>query len=94
MPTLRLLASEIIETPWAMSAIPDLASQQARGERPPDLKKILQRGAAMSKLAARDPEVHKLTAEVSSLLKPRSVYQDPDLVERVNAIMAEEASSA
>ena len=46
----------------------------------------------MLKLAARDPAVHKLNAEVASLLKPRSVYQDPDLVQRVNAMMAEEAS--
>ena len=48
----------------------------------------------MSILAARDPEVHKLTAEVAGLLKPRSVYQDPDLVERINAIMAEEEPPA
>ena len=38
---------------------------------------------------ARDPAVHKLTAEVQHLLKPRSVYQDPELVQRVFAVMAE-----
>jgi hypothetical protein len=46
-------------------------------------------GLALSKLAARDPAVHKLTAEVQHLLKPRSVYQDPELVQRVLAVMAE-----
>ena len=43
----------------------------------------------LSKLAARDPAVHKLTAEVQNLLKPRSVYQDPAIVQRVMAILAE-----
>jgi len=33
--------------------------------------------------------VHKLTAEVQNLLRPRSAYRDPALVQRVMAIMAE-----
>ncbi len=82
----------ILETPWTMSAVPDLANPKTRGERPPNLDQLLQRGRAMAKLAACDPEVHKLTAEVASLLKPRSVYQDPDLMARVEAMMAESAS--
>ena len=36
-----------------------------------------------------DPTVHKLTAEVQNLLKPRNVYLDPALVKRVFAKMAE-----
>jgi hypothetical protein len=43
---------------------------------------------ALGKLAARDPDVHRLTAEVSHLLKPRSVYREPELVQRVLAVMA------
>jgi hypothetical protein len=45
----------------------------------------------LSKLAARDPAVPKLTVEVQNLLKPRSVYQDPALVPRVITILAEGA---
>jgi hypothetical protein len=41
------------------------------------------------RLAARDPGVHKLTAEVQGLLKPRSVYRDRELVRRVLAQMAQ-----
>jgi hypothetical protein len=37
---------------------------------------------------ARDPAVHKLGAEVQNLLKPRRVYFEPDLVQRVMAVMA------
>jgi hypothetical protein len=33
--------------------------------------------------------IHKLIAEVQHLLKPRSVYRDPDLVQRVLAVMNE-----
>jgi len=43
---------------------------------------------ALTRLAARDPAVHKLVAEVQHLLKPRSVYREPQLMERVLATMA------
>jgi hypothetical protein len=59
----------------------------AEGERPANLEQTLKFGAALGKLAARDAAVHKLTAEVQHLLKPRSVYQDPALVQRVLAEM-------
>jgi hypothetical protein len=45
-------------------------------------------GIALIRLAAEDPAVHKLTLEVQHLLKPRSVYRDPDLVRRVFAKIA------
>ncbi len=82
-------ASALIETPWASAAIPDFVHPQTRGERPANLEQMLKIGLAMGKLAARDPAVHKLMAEVQHLLKPRSVYQDPELVQRVLAVMAE-----
>jgi len=44
---------------------------------------------ALTRLAAEDPAVHKLTLEVQHLLKPRSVYRDPTLLQRVLAKMAE-----
>ncbi len=50
---------------------------------------MLRIGAALGKLAARDPAVHKLVAEVQHLLKPRTVYQDPDFVQRLLGVMAE-----
>jgi hypothetical protein len=43
----------------------------------------------MTVLAARDADVHKLRLEVMNLLKPRSVYRDPDLIARVRAVMVE-----
>ncbi len=80
--------ARIIDTPWAAAAIPDFVHPDTRGERPADFEQTLKFGAALGKLAARDPAVHRLTSEVQHLLKPRSVYQDPDLVQRVRAMMS------
>jgi 2-polyprenyl-6-methoxyphenol hydroxylase-like FAD-dependent oxidoreductase len=80
--------ARLVETPWAAAAIPDFVHPDTRGQRPADFEQTLKFGLALGKLAARDPAVHRLTAEVQHLLKPRSVYQDPDLVQRVLAVMA------
>jgi hypothetical protein len=47
------------------------------------------RAGVPHKLAAHDPAVHKLLAEVGHLLKPRSVLQDPELTQRLRTVMAE-----
>jgi 2-polyprenyl-6-methoxyphenol hydroxylase-like FAD-dependent oxidoreductase len=82
-------ADALIETPWAQAAIPDFIHPDTRGERPANLEQTLRFGLALTKLMARDPAIHKLAAEVQSLLKPRSVYFEPELMERVMAVMAE-----
>jgi hypothetical protein len=46
-------------------------------------------GGALTRLAAEDPAFHKLTLEVQHLLKPRSVYRNPDVMRRVFAKMIE-----
>jgi 2-polyprenyl-6-methoxyphenol hydroxylase-like FAD-dependent oxidoreductase len=76
----------LIEEPWSV-AILDFVFPQTRGKRPPDFATTLKFGAALNRLAAEDASVHRLTAEVQNLLKPRSVYRDPALVQRVMAAM-------
>ena len=61
----------------------------SRGERPPDFERTREFGAALTLLAARDAQVHKLMVEVQQLLMSRSVLRYPDLVKRVRAVMAE-----
>jgi 2-polyprenyl-6-methoxyphenol hydroxylase-like FAD-dependent oxidoreductase len=78
----------LIETPWSV-AILDFAFPDTRGQRPVDFETTLKFGIALTRLATEDPAVHKLTVEVQHLLKPRSVYRDPVLVQRVLAKMAE-----
>jgi hypothetical protein len=53
------------------------------GQRPADFEMTLKFGLALNRLTAEDPAVHKLTLEVQHLLKPRSVYRDPDLVPKM-----------
>ena len=77
----------LIETPWSVAML-DFAFPDTRGQRPADFETTLRFGTALTKLAAEDPDVHKLTIEVQHLLKPRSVYRDPTLVQRVLAKMA------
>src|SRR5215813_9335002 len=82
-------ADQIIEGPWNMAALPDLAYPDTCGERPPNLMQMLKFGAAFLELAARDANAHKLLLEVRALLKPYSAMtSDPALMQRVQAIMA------
>jgi 2-polyprenyl-6-methoxyphenol hydroxylase-like FAD-dependent oxidoreductase len=77
----------LIETPWSVATL-DFVFPHTRGQRPADFEITLQFGIALTRLAAEDPAIHKLTAEVQNLLRPRSVYRDPALVQRVLAKMA------
>jgi 2-polyprenyl-6-methoxyphenol hydroxylase-like FAD-dependent oxidoreductase len=86
---------DIIAVPWGTSAVPDLAYPGTRGVRPPNLKQLLEFGAAFLELSARDANVHKLRLEIIGLLKPNSALTgDPALMQRINAIMEEKARAA
>lgn len=87
-PAFFAAASDLIETPWTSSAIPDFAHPATEGERPPDLEHRLKFGGALNRLAAEDATIHKLTVEVRHLLKPSSALRTPELVQRVEAAMA------
>jgi len=70
-------AVPLVEAPWSMSAVPDLAYPETRGERPPDFESRLEYNSALIRTAMRDAAVHRLLAEVQQLLKPPSVLKDP-----------------
>jgi hypothetical protein len=78
---------QIIDTPWAIANV-DFAYPQTRGERPPDFDKTIKFIMALKRVAVREPSVHKIMTEVQHLIKPRSVYQEPAIAERVAAEMA------
>jgi len=75
-------------SPWSTANL-DLLYPETSGSRPSELKETIEFGRAIFRLAARDPEVHRLFYEVQHLLRPNSVYRDPHFVERVRAVMAE-----
>ncbi len=53
----------LLEAPWA-TAQGDFVFAETRGARPPDLEKRLRYGAALMRLAAEDPETHRIVMEV------------------------------
>jgi 2-polyprenyl-6-methoxyphenol hydroxylase-like FAD-dependent oxidoreductase len=77
---------DTIATPWGV-AVSDFVYPATRGVRPADLAQRLQYGMALTKLAADDPEVHRLTTEVSQLLKPQAALREPALAARVMSLM-------
>jgi hypothetical protein len=78
----------LIETPWNVATF-DFMHPETRGQRPADFETRIKFAVAFTKLAADDPDFHRLTAEVQHLLKPRSVYRDPTLLQRVLPLLAQ-----
>jgi 2-polyprenyl-6-methoxyphenol hydroxylase-like FAD-dependent oxidoreductase len=78
---------DLLEAPWAVAQT-DFVFPQTRGARPPDLEKGLQYGAALTRLAAEDPETHRIVMEVRHLIRPQSALREPELARRVTALMA------
>jgi 2-polyprenyl-6-methoxyphenol hydroxylase-like FAD-dependent oxidoreductase len=85
-------AAPLIGTAWSLSATPDFIDPRTRGERPADIEDSLRFHAGLMRLAAGDADVHKLLVEVRNLLQPASRLRDPDLVQRVQAIMTDQGS--
>lgn len=78
---------DLLEAPWAV-ALTDFVYPQTRGVRPPDLEKKLQYGAALTRLAAEDPDANRVVAEVRNLIRPQSALREPALARRVSALMS------
>jgi len=69
---------DCLEAPWA-TATTDFVYPQTRGERPPDLEKRLQYGAALMRLAAQDaasPLVASVRPGIAGLAR-RALRQSP-----------------
>jgi hypothetical protein len=75
-------AGKLIDTARSAAAVPDFIDPRTAGQRPADFEDTLKFFGALLKLAAQDPADHKLFIEVTSLLKMRSAYRDPELVRR------------
>jgi 2-polyprenyl-6-methoxyphenol hydroxylase-like FAD-dependent oxidoreductase len=84
-------AAALIEAPWASAALPDFIHPATRGKRPDNFEAFISFAIGLTRLASRDPAVHRLTAEVQNLVRSRKSYEDPDLVRRVRSAMQEES---
>lgn len=86
--TFILALQPLIEAAWSAATVPDFAHPLTRGERPADLERSLRFTGGLLRLAARDPEVHRLMVRARHLLASKSELHDPDLVRRIEAEMA------
>jgi len=76
----------MLETPWTMSTSADLAFPQTRGERPENFAEAQQFEAALFRAVVADPVVHLTMMEVGQLLQPRIRLQEPDIMQRIEAV--------
>jgi 2-polyprenyl-6-methoxyphenol hydroxylase-like FAD-dependent oxidoreductase len=79
----------VIAGAWSQSAIPDFAHPQTRGDRPADIENSLRFRRGLLRLAAADPDVHRLMVGVRHLVEPAGALRDPEIVRRVEAELAE-----
>jgi hypothetical protein len=77
--------ASVLETPWTMSTSADLAFPQTRGERPDNFVEAQRFEAALFHAVIADPVVHRAAIEVAQLLKPQSLLQEPDMMQRIEA---------
>jgi 2-polyprenyl-6-methoxyphenol hydroxylase-like FAD-dependent oxidoreductase len=78
--------AQVLDAPWSV-AISDLIYPETTGTRPDTFERSMQFAAGLLRLAVQDPEIHKLMTEVQQLLKPPSVYNDPELHRRIAQVM-------
>jgi hypothetical protein len=79
--------AEILDAPWSV-AVGDLIYPETTGTRPETFDRSMHFAAGLMRLAVEDPEIHKLMTEVQQLLKPPSVYNDPELHRRIAQVMS------
>ena len=78
----------VLAAPWSV-AENDFIYGRTRGACPRDFQQRMQFSAALQKVAAQDAAVHRTVVEVTQLLKPPSALRAPDIVSKVEAVMAE-----
>jgi hypothetical protein len=78
--------AEVLDAPWSV-AVSDLIYPETTGARPETFDRSMKFAAGLLRLAVQDPEIHKLMTEVQQLLKPPSVYNDPELQRRIAQVL-------
>jgi 2-polyprenyl-6-methoxyphenol hydroxylase-like FAD-dependent oxidoreductase len=81
---------EVLAAPWSVAEY-DFIYSKTRGERPANFQQRLKYGYALQQIAAEDAAVHRIMAEVNNLVKPPSALRDPQIANRVTALMAASA---
>jgi 2-polyprenyl-6-methoxyphenol hydroxylase-like FAD-dependent oxidoreductase len=78
---------DVLAAPWSV-AESDFMYGKTRGKCPNDFQQRTKFGYALQRVAAEDPAVHLLITEVNHLVKPRGALRDPEVVSKVEAMLA------
>jgi 2-polyprenyl-6-methoxyphenol hydroxylase-like FAD-dependent oxidoreductase len=77
---------DLLAVPWAV-AESDFAFEKTRGLRPNDLRQRLDFNTALQRVASENAMVHQIVSEVTHLVRPSSALRDPQIVDRVMALL-------
>jgi hypothetical protein len=77
---------DLLAAPWAV-AESDFVFEKTRGRRPNDFCQRLDFNSALQRVASEDATVHQIVSEVTHLVRPSSALRDPQIVDRVTALM-------
>jgi 2-polyprenyl-6-methoxyphenol hydroxylase-like FAD-dependent oxidoreductase len=86
--------TSVLQTPWNMSTSADLVFPGTRGARPEKFEEGRSFEAALFRAVVADPIVHRTMLEVGQLLVPGSRLQEPDILQRIEAVSAGSLVSA
>jgi 2-polyprenyl-6-methoxyphenol hydroxylase-like FAD-dependent oxidoreductase len=81
---------DVLAAPWSVAEY-DFIYSKTRGECPANFQQRLKYSNALQQIAAEDAAVHRIMAEVNNLVKPPSALRDPQIANRVTALMAASA---
>lgn len=85
-PSFFAAIQDLLAAPWAV-AESDFVFQKTRGQHPNDFCQRLNFNSALQRLASEDATVHRIVSEVTHLVRPSSALRDPQIVDRVTALM-------
>jgi 2-polyprenyl-6-methoxyphenol hydroxylase-like FAD-dependent oxidoreductase len=81
---------DFLAAPWTVTES-DYIYEKTRGQRPNDFHQRLKLNLALQRVAAEDATVHQTMSEVTHLVKRSSALRDPQIVNRVTALMSASA---
>ena len=81
---------DFLAAPWAVTES-DFMYEKTRGQRPDDFHQRSKFSSALQRVAAEDATVHQIMSEVTHLVKRSAALRDPQIVNRVTALMAASA---
>jgi 2-polyprenyl-6-methoxyphenol hydroxylase-like FAD-dependent oxidoreductase len=78
-------AELIVESPWNLATLTDLAYPDTRGERPQGIIDATNFQHRLFAAAFKDPILHKALFEVLNLLQPGNLLESDEIIQRVRA---------